>query len=236
MIRFQDVSFAYIEKNPVLQHVGFSFGPGLTLLLGPNGCGKSTLLKLAAGVEQPDSGTITVDGHDLWTNEVEARRGLAYLPEHPDLTPYATIGEILRLVCRLRGEPTDAAAEALDFFEMEGLSGRTVRELSKGQRRRAVFSAALIGHPRHLLLDEPLDGMDRSIRKKILTWIEARLTADSTIVVVSHQIESFIPLCTQAVTIVNGIPCLHRNIPGNLEDRAVCLERLSISHIESQAE
>jgi ABC-2 type transport system ATP-binding protein len=204
MIRFQDVSFAYIEKNPVLQHVGFSFGPGLTLLLGPNGCGKSTLLKLAAGVEQPDSGTITVDDHDLWTNEVEARM--------------------------------DAAAEALGFFEMEGLSGRTVRELSKGQRRRAVFSAALIGRPRHLLLDEPLDGMDRSIRKKILTWIESRLSADSTVVVVSHQIESFIPLCTEAVTIVNGIPRLHRNIPGNLEDRAVCLERLSITHIESQAE
>lgn len=232
MIRFHDVSFAYIEKNAVLQHVDLSFGSGLTLLLGPNGCGKSTLLKLAAGVEQPDSGAITVDGHDLWTEEVEARRGLAYLPEHPDLTPYATIGEILRLVCRLRGEPADAAVSALDFFGMEGLSGRTVRELSKGQRRRAVFSAALIGHPRHLLLDEPLDGMDRSIRKKILTWMESRLSAESAVVVVSHQIEPFIPLCTQAVTIVNGIPHLHGNIPDNVKDRTVYLEKLSISQID----
>lgn len=227
MIRFQDVSFAYVKKETVLRHVDLSFEPGLTLLLGPNGCGKSTLLKLAAGVEQPDSGTITVEGHDLWKEEVASRRDLAYLPEHPDLTPYASIGEILRLVCRIRGEPASSAGEALGFFGMEGLSGRTVRELSKGQRRRAIFAAALIGRPRYLLLDEPLDGMDRVARKQIMLWFDAHLSAGSTLVVVSHELEPFIPLCSRAVTIPEEVPRIHTNLPEDGEDRAAFLEKLA---------
>jgi ABC-2 type transport system ATP-binding protein len=229
MIRFFDVSFAYFEKDTVLHHVDLSLEPGLTLLLGPNGCGKSTLLKLAAGVEQPDSGTVMVDGFDLWKKEVEARRELAYLPEHPDLTPYATIGEILRLVCRLRGEPAAEAQEALKVFGLEGLSGRTVRELSKGQRRRAIFAAVLIGRPRYLLLDEPLDGMDRAVRKQILLWMDSHLAEGSTVVVVSHQIEPFVPICVQAVTISDGVPHLHENLPANPEERIAFLEKLSVS-------
>ena len=87
MIRFHQASFAYRDGEPVLSGVDLEIPAGLTLLLGPNGCGKSTLLKLAAGVEQPDAGRVEVDGKDLWVDEVEARRSLAYVPEQPDLTP-----------------------------------------------------------------------------------------------------------------------------------------------------
>jgi len=229
MIRFQDVSFAYVEKEAVLRHVDISFEPGLTLLLGPNGCGKSTLLKLAAGVERPDSGSVTVGGYDVWKEEVASRRELAYLPEHPDLTPYATIGEILRLVSRIRREPASGAGEALKFFGMESFTDRTVRELSKGQRRRAVFAAALIGRPKYLILDEPLDGMDRAVRKQIMIWFESHLATGSTLVVVSHQIEPFIPLCARAVTISDGVSHLHQNLPGDSDARTALLEKLSTS-------
>ncbi len=97
----------------MLAGVDLEITPGLTLRLGPNGCGKSTLRKLTAGSERPDSGRIEIDGHDLWSDEVAARRGLAYVPEQPDLTPYATVREILALVCRLRGEPRERGREAL---------------------------------------------------------------------------------------------------------------------------
>ena len=146
MIRFEGVWFWYRREQrragspaagAVLAGVDLALGPGLTLIAGPNGCGKSTLLKLAAGVERPDTGRLEVDGRDLWVEEAAARRGLAYVPEHPDLTPYATIEEVVTLTARLRGEPLSTVASALDLAGLRALARSSVRELSMGQRRRA---------------------------------------------------------------------------------------------------
>ncbi len=227
MIRFQNVSFSYETEEKVLHSVNLELQPGLILLLGPNGCGKSTFLKLAAGVEMPDSGVITIDGHDLWKEEVKARKRLAYLPEHPDLTPYATIKEILDLVCRLRGETLDARKKALDFFDLQHLAHRTVRELSMGQRRQAVFAACLVGTPSHMLLDEPLEGMDRHVQKEILGWIKNHTLSGATIIVVSHSIEPFIELASQALTIQSGQALRFKSLPESYDKKQSFLEQLA---------
>src|SRR5215204_425944 len=112
MIALRNVRFGY-GRSIALTCDALDLGPGITLLLGPNGAGKSTLLKLVAGVEHPNAGTVAIDGHDLWRDEVAARAALAYVPEHPDLTPYATVAEVLGLVCRLRGRPVDDGEAAL---------------------------------------------------------------------------------------------------------------------------
>jgi ABC-type multidrug transport system ATPase subunit len=226
MIRFQGTGFSYRDGQPVLSEVSLEIPAGLTLLLGPNGCGKSTLLKIAAGVERPDSGRVEVDGRDLWTDEAEARRTLAYVPEQPDLTPYATVREILGLVCRLRGEPRQAAERALELVGLDRLAHRSVRELSMGQRRRAVLAAARIGTPGHLLLDEPLEAMDRGAREDILDWIGGRLAAGATVVVVSHDIEPFAQKADRAFTVRDG-RCLAGELPLNPEERMAALERLA---------
>ncbi len=191
MIRFDKVSFAYQPGRPVIRALDLEIGPGLTLVLGSNGSGKSTLLKLAAGVEPPDTGRVLIDGLDLWTSEAAARCTLAYVPEQADLTPYAAIRDILALVARLRGEPRRTAAEALAACGLDGLGGRSIRELSLGQKRRATFAAAFIGRPSHLLLDEPLDAMDRSMRGTILTWLARRLSEGASAVLVSHETDPF---------------------------------------------
>src|SRR5689334_13986169 len=89
MIALRHVRFSYRPRHVVLEDLSLDIGPGLTLLLGPNGSGKSTLLKLVAGIEAPDAGSVALDGYDMWTQEVDARRHLAYISEHADLTPYA---------------------------------------------------------------------------------------------------------------------------------------------------
>lgn len=227
MIRLQGVSFAYRESEPVLAGVDLEIAPGLTLLLGPNGCGKSTLLKIAAGIERPDSGRIEIDGHDLWTDEVAARRGLAYVPEQPDLTPYATLREILDLVCRLRGEPRESGREALARVGLGKLSHRSVRELSMGQRRRAVLAAALIGTPRQALLDEPLEAMDRGAREDLLAWTDRLVAAGAAVVVVSHEIEPFVPRASRALAVRAG-RCLDAGpLPDDPAARLALLDRLA---------
>jgi ABC-type multidrug transport system ATPase subunit len=233
MIRFQDVSFRYEKGESILTDIHLDFPPGLTMLLGPNGCGKSTLLKLAAGVEKPDSGAITIDGADLWKNEIEARRNLAFVSEQPDLTPYATLKEIMNLVCRLRHEPLKKGREVLEFFDLGTLTSRTVRELSLGQRRRAVFAAAFIGEPQHILLDEPLEGMDRRIQQEILDWIQRRLSADAVLVIVSHTVEPFVSSLSRAVTIKEGRAVLFEDLPPVPEDRLKLLDSIAKGIIPS---
>lgn len=230
MIRFDRVSFHYRPAEPVLDRVDLELGPGLALLVGPNGCGKSTLLKLAAGIERPDEGAIALAGHDLWRDpqsEVEARRGLAYVPEQPDLTPYATLGEIVRLVCRLRGEPVESAAAALDRAGMGALARRSVRELSMGQRRRAILAAAFVGAPRIVLLDEPLEAMDRSARGQILDWIDALIAAGATVVVVSHDLAPFGERAGRFLSVGQGRVVEVAPLPPDPGDRMALLERLA---------
>jgi ABC-type multidrug transport system ATPase subunit len=201
MIRFEGVSFSYEGRVKVIEAADCRIGPGLTLCLGLNGCGKSTFLKLAAGVEYPDAGRVSLGGRDLWTDEVAARRSLAYLPEQPDLTPYATIRDIIELVCRLRGEKPNRAEEALAAVGLENIADRSVRELSLGQRRRALFATVLIGRPEHILLDEPLEALDRRITAEILSWIAGRRDWGAAVVVVSHVLEPFVDMADRAVTI-----------------------------------
>ena len=233
MIQFHKTSFSYRPGEPVLAGIDLEIGPGLTLLLGPNGCGKSSLLKLAAGVEEPDEGRVEIDGHDLWTDEVAARRTLAYVPEQPDLTPYATVREILALVCSLRGEPREKGEEALELVGLRSLAHRSVRELSMGQRRRAVLAAARVGTPRHVLLDEPLEAMDRGAREDILTWIDRLLAvnsggmADTAVLVVSHDIEPFVPRAHRALTVREGRAITVDPLPGDPAERLALMERLA---------
>jgi ABC-type multidrug transport system ATPase subunit len=211
----------------VLAGVTVEIGPGLTLLLGPNGAGKSTLLKLAAGVERPDSGCVTIDGHDLWASEVAARRTLAYVNEQPDLTPYATIGDVLSLVCRLRAEPLSEARSALERCGLAALSGRSIRELSMGQRRRAILGAAWIGSPRHIVLDEPLEGMDRGMREEILGWVDRLLSEEAVLVVATHDIEPFADRAVRALAVGAGKCGIFEPLPGTGTARMAYLEALS---------
>ncbi len=227
MIRLEQVRFGYVPGVEVLSGVSLELPPGLCLLLGPNGCGKSTLLKLAAGVERPWGGSVSVAGHDLWREEVAGRACLAYVPEHPDLTPYATVAEVLTLVADLRREPGQAVREALAWVGLEACAARTVRELSQGERRRAVIAAARIGTPPCLLLDEPLGGVDRSFRGELVRWISERRAAGGTVVVVSHELDPFAGLADRAVSLVGGRCRAIDPLPRPGPDRFAALDQLA---------
>jgi ABC-2 type transport system ATP-binding protein len=224
MITMRHVTFSY-GRTLALTCDALDIGPGVTLLLGPNGAGKSTLLKLVAGVEHPASGTVTVDGHDMWRDEIAARAAIAYVPEHPDLTPYATVGEVLGLVCRLRGRPVGDGVHALATVGLDGLGDRSVRELSMGQRRRAVLAAAFIGEPSHLLLDEPLEAMDRAMRAWLTSWITAASNREATVVVATHDVEPFLELATRAVVVAGGRPQTIDPLPPDPVKRMALLDR-----------
>ena len=230
MISLRNVRFGYTNTAPAFACDAIDVGPGITLLLGPNGAGKSTFLKLAAGVEHPHRGTIAIDGHDLWRDEVAARSALTYVPEHPDLTPYATVGEVLGLVCRLRQRPIDEAQRALATVGLGGLDSRSIRELSMGQRRRAVLAAAFIGEPNTLLLDEPLETMDRAMRTWLTSWITGAGARGATVIVATHDVEPFADIAQRALVVTAGAPRLIEALPNAGVDRLALLDRLARGH------
>jgi ABC-2 type transport system ATP-binding protein len=227
VIRFVGASLGYGSNRPALLETNLEIGPGLSLLLGPNGAGKSSLLKLAAGVERPMTGQVLVDGLDLWVEEVASRQLLAYVPEQPDLSPYVSLEEVARLVCRLRGEPLESGASALDRTGLAAVTHRTVRELSMGQRRRALLAMAFIGHPTHVLLDEPLDGMDREIRDEIVAWVGRLAGAGAVVLISTHETGVFAALATRVVAVRDGCATMVEELPVQPTDRAAHLEALA---------
>lgn len=227
MIRLEKVSFGYRSAELVLDQADLELGRGVSLLLGPNGCGKSTLLKLIAGVEYPSAGTVSIAGYDVWRDEVRARERLAYVPEHPDLSPYATVGEILDLVCGLRGQDRREGRAALEWVGLADLGGRTVRELSKGQRRRAALAAARIATPECLFFDEPLEGMDRGFRRILVQWITEHRSAGGTIVIVSHDFEAFVPIADRALSVKLKRVSVVDPLPDDFKTRLAALDELA---------
>lgn len=194
----------YVAARPVLAGLDLELAAGLTLLVGPNGCGKSTLLRLLAGIERPQRGAITIDGHDLWREEVAARSRLAYVPERPELDPYVTVDETARFVGGLFGRRRDVVAETLQRLRLGDLGRRTVEELSLGQRRRVHLALAMLAEPRNLLLDEPLETLDAEGRELLLAWLDERLARGATALVASHVLEPLLGRAVAAVTLEGG--------------------------------
>jgi ABC-2 type transport system ATP-binding protein len=191
MIELRGIEFSYDGVRSALAVPSLDIGTGLTMVVGQNGSGKSTLLRIAAGVDRPQKGTVSIHGHDLWRDEVAARRSLAFVPEHPELTPYATIVDVLQLVAGLRGAQYEDVANVLDRVGLLEVAWHTVRELSMGQRRRALFATALLGDPNTIILDEPLETMDHAMRDLIVSWARARRAAGASIILATHDLEPF---------------------------------------------
>ena len=233
--RFQNVSFGYQAGQEVLSNLTLDLPPGITLVLGPNGAGKSTFLKLAAGVEHPDAGTIQVNGHELWQEEVAARRELAYVPEQPDITPYASVGHVLEFVASLRGEPASRVAELMQIFGIAEARGRSVRELSKGQRHRVLLAAAHLGQPRVLLLDEPLSALDQGLRKRVAAWVADMGSNGGSALVITHELEPFADAAHRALVFRDGNAETVDPLPPPRPGRLEVLSRLAAGDAQGNA-
>lgn len=204
MIQLRDIVFAYDAKREALRIPSLDITAGVTLVVGPNGAGKSTLLRLIAGIDAPAHGTITIDGHDLWRDEIAARSKLAFVPEYPELTPYARVVDALQLVAALRGVPATTVVDALMRVGLLEVGSRTIREMSMGQRRRMMLATALIGTPPIVILDEPLETLDAEMRAFLPGWVADLRAAGHTIVIATHDRAPFAAMVDAVISVNAG--------------------------------
>jgi sulfate/thiosulfate transport system ATP-binding protein len=158
-----------------LDHVDFVVPTGsLTALLGPSGSGKSTLLRTIAGLDQPDTGAVTINGRDV-TRVPPQRRGIGFVFQHYAAFKHMTVRDNVAYGLKIRRQPKAEIKEKVDnLLEVVGLSGfqgRYPNQLSGGQRQRMALARALAVDPEVLLLDEPFGALDAKVREDLRAWL-----------------------------------------------------------------
>ncbi|HEX8117869.1 MAG TPA: ABC transporter ATP-binding protein [Pyrinomonadaceae bacterium] len=155
-------------------------------LLGANGAGKSTLIRMMTGLAEPDSGTVTVCGEEMRRKPLAAKRRVGYLPEELYFYQRLTGREYLHFVAGLKGAGEARVSEEVEFFELSAVEGKWVGGYSLGMRKKLGLAAAFVGSPSVLILDEPLNGLDVEMMRKLRLRVGRERDAGRAFVVSSH--------------------------------------------------
>src|SRR5262249_19268354 len=156
-------------------------------LIGPNGAGKTSTLRCIVGIQSPTMGEISIEGHNILRDPVEAKRHLAFIADEPHLFDYLTVTEHLRLIGRIyKVRDFEARSKALlgelELWEKENV---LPSELSRGMKQKVSIACALLHDPRALLLDEPLTGLDPLGIRQMKSTILARAHAGTGVLLSS---------------------------------------------------
>ena len=180
----------------------------LTALLGPSGGGKSTLLRIIGGLEEPDTGSIEIDGVDA-TRVPAQRRNVGFVFQHYAAFKHLTVFRNVAFGLEIRRRPKDEirrrVGELLDLVHLEQFADRLPSQLSGGQRQRMALARALATEPRVLLLDEPFGALDAQVRKELRDWLR-RLHDEMhvTTLFVTHDREEALEVSDRLVVINAG--------------------------------
>ncbi|PVE09077.1 ABC transporter ATP-binding protein [Streptomyces scopuliridis] len=183
--------------------VTMTVGPGVTGLLGPNGAGKSTLINMMAGFLAPSTGTVTLDGEQIWRNE-SVYRQIGIVPERESMYDFLTGLDFVVANAELHGLGAKAARAALATVEMEYAQDRKIATYSKGMRQRVKMASALVHDPSVLLLDEPFNGMDPRQRMQLMDLLRRMGATGRTVLFSSHILEEVEQLASHIEVIVAG--------------------------------
>jgi ABC-2 type transport system ATP-binding protein len=204
--------------------VSLSIKPGEILgLLGPNGSGKSTTMKIVIGVLQPDAGRVRLLGNDISADITGTKRIIGYVPETPQLYEFLTGIEYLDFVADMFGlsaeERKARIGQFLGALQLDGHENEMISGYSQGMRQKVAIIAGLLHHPRLLVLDEPLNGLDpRSA--KIVKDLTRTLASEGVAVLFStHIIEIAEAICDRVAIMYNGTLLAEGTVP-ELRDRA----------------
>ena len=175
--------------------------------LGPNGAGKSTTMNIITGYLAATSGEVKINGFDVLKQPEEAKKCVGYLPELPPLYMDMTVKEYLDFVAELKKIEKSLRAgyvkEVMEITKTEEVSGRLIRNLSKGYRQRVGFAQAVLGYPEIMILDEPTVGLDPKQIIEIRDLIK-ELGKKHTIILSSHILSEISAVCDHVFIISHG--------------------------------
>lgn len=205
-LSLNNLSKAYGRVKAV-DSVNAKFENGIVGILGPNGAGKSTLFSMLTTNMVPDSGTIFLDGKDIYELKSAYRARIGYMPQQQAMYPDFTAGEFLSYMSSLKGiEEIEIKDEINKVLESVGLLMRKndkISQLSGGMKQRVLFAQALLGSPDILILDEPTAGLDPKQRILMRNLLES-MAKDKIILVATHIVSDVENIANQVTIIGDG--------------------------------
>jgi ABC-2 type transport system ATP-binding protein len=230
-----------MRQIPVLHELDLVVRRGEILgLIGPNGAGKTTTFKCLLGLLRPSAGRVLFDGQPLGVRE---RAAIGFLPEQPYFYDYLTVRETLSLYAHLYGQHGRAARarvdEVIEQVQLGAKRKAPLRTLSKGTMQRVGIAQAILNHPRLLILDEPMSGLDPIGRHAMRELVRALHAAGTTIIFSSHILPDAEALCDRVAILAGGRlreivdvdtagPAVYQLVVGPLPaDTLAALERLA---------
>jgi ABC-2 type transport system ATP-binding protein len=198
-LELNDVSSGY-NRQAVLHDISFKLRePSIYVVLGPNGAGKTTMFRTIAGILEPFSGRILLDGQNV-TASAEARTRISYLSQYNAMPEEMTVYNALKFYSDIEGGSPDKAIELLDLGQ---LKNKRFSDLSQGQKKRAAIAKVFLRERALYLLDEPTANLDPAVSKEIRDII-LKLSKDKMILYSSHNLYEATDIGTYLILIKNG--------------------------------
>ena len=207
MIELKNIT-KYYGDFPAVTDISFKIEKGeIVGLLGPNGAGKSTTMKMITGFMPPTSGELTVDGNDIVSQSIEARKKIGYLPETVPLYTDMTVYSYIEYMGMLRGlnkkNIKSKVDNVIEICKLEDYRNSLISKLSKGFRQRVGISQAIIHEPEVLVLDEPTIGIDPNQVVETRQLIK-NLSGEHTLILSSHILPEVSSICERVLIIHEG--------------------------------
>lgn len=210
----------YSRDVKALDGISHTFTSGVYGLLGPNGAGKSTMIKLITDDIRPTSGTITLDGVNIWDMKEKYRSTLGYMPQQQDVYPSMTLERFMYYIAALKGlsrQEADAQiSELTDAVNLADDRKRRLGTFSGGMKQRALIAQAMLGNPGIIVMDEPTAGLDPRERIRMRNLI-AELAGTRIIIIATHVV-SDIEFIAREILVLNHGHLIAADEPENLCD------------------
>lgn len=219
MIEVKDLVKKY-GSHLAVDHLSFTLESGKIYgFLGPNGAGKSTTMNIMTGYLGATQGSVLIDGHDILKEPEEAKKHIGYLPELPPLYMDMTVQEYLEFAAELKKLPKEKResdiSEVMKLTRLQDVSGRLIKNLSKGYKQRVGLAQAILGFPEIIILDEPTVGLDPKQIIEIRELIRT-LSKKHTVILSSHILAEVREVCDYILIISKG-KLVASDTPENLE-------------------
>lgn len=219
MIEVKDLVKKY-GSHLAVDHLSFTLESGKIYgFLGPNGAGKSTTMNIMTGYLGATQGSVLIDGHDILKEPEEAKKHIGYLPELPPLYMDMTVQEYLEFAAELKKLPKEKResdiSEVVKLTRLQDVSGRLIKNLSKGYKQRVGLAQAILGFPEIIILDEPTVGLDPKQIIEIRELIRT-LSKKHTVILSSHILAEVREVCDYILIISKG-KLVASDTPENLE-------------------